>query len=190
MESAPTPQPSADAQHYPKHFPNMLQSYLPSHHDAFRRVLWTGLHSQLTTITVPEGGNMVEDIQSADQTITITTGSALAQHYPKHFPNMLKSYQPSHHEAFRQVLWTGLHSQLTTITVPEGGNMVEDIQSADQTITITTGSALAQVGSRNSPRQQALRAGDMLTVPAGAPCELVNTGPMPLGSLHSCRPTR
>ncbi|EGY16973.1 hypothetical protein HYQ45_001284 [Verticillium longisporum] len=112
-----------------------------------------------------------------------TQPSADAQHYPKHFPNMLKSYLPSHHEAFRRVLWTGLHSQLTTITVPEGGNMVEDIQSADQTITITTGSALAQVGSRNSPRQQALRAGDMLTVPAGAPCELVNTGPMPLGVL-------
>ncbi|KAM0268866.1 hypothetical protein ACHAQH_009906 [Verticillium albo-atrum] len=95
---------------------------------------------------------------------------------------MLNSYISSR-DASRRVLWTGPHSQLTTVSVPEGGNMSEDIQSADQTLTITTGSALAQVGSRDSPRQQPLSAGDMLAVPAGAPCELVNTGPMPLGVL-------
>ncbi|KAM0326658.1 hypothetical protein ACHAQA_006527 [Verticillium albo-atrum] len=88
------------------------------------------------------------------------------------------TYQPSR-DASRRILWTGPHSQLMTITVPEGGDMSEDAQSADQTLTITTGTALAQMG----PRQQPLRAGDMLAVPAGAACELVNTGPMPLGLL-------
>lgn len=54
--------PSSDP---PKHemvfFPNMTTS-LPSESAEFRRVLWTGLYSQLVLMTVPVGGDIGDEV--------------------------------------------------------------------------------------------------------------------------------
>lgn len=56
--------PSTDP---PKHemafFPNMTTS-LPSESAEFRRVLWTGLYSQLVLMTVPVGGDIGDEVCS------------------------------------------------------------------------------------------------------------------------------
>jgi hypothetical protein len=49
----------------PKHemayFPDMTTS-LPSQSGEFRRVLWTGLYSQLVLMTVPVGGDIGDEV--------------------------------------------------------------------------------------------------------------------------------
>jgi hypothetical protein len=56
------PKPSSDP---PKHemvyFPDMTAS-LPSQSADFRRVLWTGLYSQLVLMTVPVGGDIGDEV--------------------------------------------------------------------------------------------------------------------------------
>jgi hypothetical protein len=51
----------------PKHemayFPEMATS-LPSQSGDFRRVLWTGLYSQLVLMTVPVGGDIGDEVQN------------------------------------------------------------------------------------------------------------------------------
>lgn len=58
----PFPTPSMDP---PKHemafFPNMTTS-LPSESAEFRRVLWTGLYSQLVLMTVPVDGEIGDEV--------------------------------------------------------------------------------------------------------------------------------
>lgn len=50
----------------PKHemvyFPDMTTS-LPSQSAEFRRVLWTGLYSQLVLMTVPVGGDIGDEVR-------------------------------------------------------------------------------------------------------------------------------
>jgi mannose-6-phosphate isomerase-like protein (cupin superfamily) len=57
------PTPSMDP---PKHemafFPNMTTS-LPSESAEFRRVLWTGLYSQLVLMTVPVDGEIGDEVR-------------------------------------------------------------------------------------------------------------------------------
>src|SRR5947209_15755032 len=59
----PFPTPSMDP---PKHemafFPNMTTS-LPSESAEFRRVLWTGLYSQLVLMTVPVDGEIGDEVR-------------------------------------------------------------------------------------------------------------------------------
>ena len=49
----------------PKHemvyFPNMVNA-LPSESAEFRRVLWTGLYSQVVLMTIPVGGDIGEEV--------------------------------------------------------------------------------------------------------------------------------
>lgn len=56
------PQPSSER---PKnemvYFPGMT-SALPSESGEFRRVLWTGLYSQVVLMTVPVGGDIGEEV--------------------------------------------------------------------------------------------------------------------------------
>ena len=62
---APFPTPSMDR---PKHemafFPQMTTS-LPSESAEFRRVLWTGLYSQLVLMTVPVGGDIGDEVRQS-----------------------------------------------------------------------------------------------------------------------------
>ena len=56
---------SGTMEHPPKHemayFPNMLGA-LPASSAEFRRVLWTGEHSQLVLMTIPVGGDIGDEV--------------------------------------------------------------------------------------------------------------------------------
>ncbi|KAK3941278.1 RmlC-like cupin domain-containing protein [Diplogelasinospora grovesii] len=77
MASFSTPS-SEPPKHEMQYFPNMTTS-LPSKSAEFRRVLWTGLYSQLVLMTVPVGGDIGEEIHTVDQILTFTSGTGLAQ---------------------------------------------------------------------------------------------------------------
>jgi len=54
--------PSSDPPlHEMQYFPGMATS-LPSESAEFRRVLWTGLYSQVVLMTVPVGGDIGEEV--------------------------------------------------------------------------------------------------------------------------------
>ena len=55
--------PSSDPpQHEMAYFPDMLTA-LPSQSGDFRRVLWTGLYSQLVLMTVPVNGEIGDEVR-------------------------------------------------------------------------------------------------------------------------------
>jgi len=72
---------SAPSEDPPKHemayFPNMTTS-LPSQSGEFRRVLWTGLYSQLVLMTVPVDGEIGDEKHTVDQILTFTSGQGKA----------------------------------------------------------------------------------------------------------------
>ena len=45
----------------------------------FRRVLWTGEHTQLVIMTIPPGGEIGEEIHDVDQILTFVSGVAKAK---------------------------------------------------------------------------------------------------------------
>ncbi|KAH9892692.1 RmlC-like cupin [Cubamyces lactineus] len=51
---------------------------LASGSDKFRRVLWTGTHSQFVIMTVPVGGEIGEEIHTVDQHLVFLSGKAQA----------------------------------------------------------------------------------------------------------------
>ncbi|KAK4190693.1 RmlC-like cupin domain-containing protein [Podospora australis] len=69
---------SQKPEHKMKYFPDMTTA-LPSTSSEFRRVLWTGLYSQVVLMTVPVGGDIGEEIHTVDQILTFTSGTGLAQ---------------------------------------------------------------------------------------------------------------
>jgi len=40
----------------------------------FRRVLWTGKHTQLVIMTIPPGGEIGEEVHEVDQILTFVSG--------------------------------------------------------------------------------------------------------------------
>jgi mannose-6-phosphate isomerase-like protein (cupin superfamily) len=66
--------------HPPKHemvyFPNMTS--LASSSGEFRKVLHTGLYSQLVLMTIPVGGDIGDEVHTVDQILTFTSGQAKA----------------------------------------------------------------------------------------------------------------
>jgi len=54
--------PSGPPKHEMAYFPNMT-SALPSKSGEFRRVLWTGLYSQVVLMTVPVGGDIGDEVR-------------------------------------------------------------------------------------------------------------------------------
>ncbi|KAH0441254.1 hypothetical protein CcaCcLH18_02164 [Colletotrichum camelliae] len=93
----------------------------------------------------------------------------------QYFPDMTTAL-PSESGEFRRVLWTGLYSQLVLMTVPVDGDIGEEVHTVDQILTFTSGKGLAQVGGK----EQEVKAGDMVIVPAGTKHQFLNTGPTPL----------
>ncbi|KAJ0166704.1 Uncharacterized protein CTA2_6215 [Colletotrichum tanaceti] len=93
----------------------------------------------------------------------------------QYFPGMTTAL-PSESAEFRRVLWTGLYSQLVLMTIPVGGDIGEEVHTVDQVLTFTSGKGLAQVGSK----EQEVKAGDMVIVPAGTKHQFLNKGPTPL----------
>ena len=45
----------------------------------FRRVLWTGEHTQLVIMTIPPDGEIGEEIHDVDQILTFVSGTGQAQ---------------------------------------------------------------------------------------------------------------
>jgi len=59
---APFSTPSSDPpKHEMQYFPGMA-SALPSESGEFRRVLWTGLYSQVVLMNIPVGGDIGEEV--------------------------------------------------------------------------------------------------------------------------------
>jgi mannose-6-phosphate isomerase-like protein (cupin superfamily) len=77
---------------------------------------------------------------------------------------------------FRQVLWTGKHTQLVVMTIPPGGEIGEEVHEVDQILTFVSGVAKAVVSGETRNVSQ----GDLVVVPAGRTHNFVNTGPNPL----------
>lgn len=69
--------------HQMAYFPSMTTS-LPSSSGEFRRVLWTGLFSQVVLMTVPVGGDIGDEVHLVDQALTFTSGMACATIGGKH----------------------------------------------------------------------------------------------------------
>ncbi|KAF8511433.1 RmlC-like cupin domain-containing protein [Gautieria morchelliformis] len=60
--------------HKMAYFPNQMPVFVAD----FRRVLWTGEHSQLVIMTVPRSGEIGEEIHEVDQHLVFVSGSARA----------------------------------------------------------------------------------------------------------------
>ena len=45
----------------------------------FRRVLWTGEHTQLVIMTIPPGGEIGEEVHEVDQILTFVSGTGKAK---------------------------------------------------------------------------------------------------------------
>ena len=78
---------------------------------------------------------------------------------------------------FRRVLWTGEHTQLVIMTIPPDGEIGEEVhEENDQILSFVSGVGKAVV----SGRTKAVKAGDVVVVPAGKKHNFLNTGPNPL----------
>ena len=78
---------------------------------------------------------------------------------------------------YRQVLWTGEHTQLVIMTIPPGGEIGEEVhEDTDQILTFVSGTGKAMV----SGTEKNVASGDLVVVPAGHKHNFVNTGPNPL----------
>lgn len=75
--------PLSPPPHQMVYFPSMTTS-LPSSSGEFRRVLWTGLFSQVVLMTVPVGGSIGDSVHLVDQALTFTSGMACATIAGKH----------------------------------------------------------------------------------------------------------
>jgi len=91
------------------------------------------------------------------------------------FPQMTTSL-PSISGEFRRVLWTGLYSQVVLMTVPVGGDIGDEVHTVDQALTFTSGTGKATINGKD----QDVKAGDLVVVPAGTQHQFINTGPTPL----------
>ena len=96
-------------------------------------------------------------------------------HDMAYFPEMT-SRLPSTSAEFRRVLWTGLYSQVVLMTVPVGGDIGDEVHTVDQALTFTSGTGKATINGKD----QDVKAGDLMVVPAGTQHQFVNTGPTPL----------
>jgi quercetin dioxygenase-like cupin family protein len=100
---------------------------------------------------------------------------------PKHemayFPAMTTSL-PSSSGEFRKVLFTSFYSQVVLMTIPVGGDIGDEVHTVDQALTFTSGQGRAIIAGK----EQDVKAGDLMVVPAGTQHQFLNTGPTPLVS--------
>lgn len=101
--------------------------------------------------------------------------SGLPKHEMAYFPEMTSAL-PSKSGEFRRVLWTGLYSQVVLMTVPVDGEIGDEVHTVDQALTFTSGIGKATIAGKD----QDVKAGDLMVVPAGTQHQFVNTGPTPL----------
>ena len=76
-------------------------------------------------------------------------------------------------EEFRQVLWTGDHTQLVLMAIPEGGEIGGEVHEGhDQLLYFVSGEGEATIGETKVP----VKAGDVSIVPSGTFHNFRNTG--------------
>ena len=119
-------------------------------------------------------------IPNTSQTsLHMSRGLKTSQGPPKHemayFPEMTTRL-PSTSGEFRRVLWTGLYSQVVLMTVPVGGDIGDEVHTVDQALTFTSGTGKAIIAGK----EQDVKGGDLVVVPAGTQHQFLNTGPTPL----------
>ena len=61
--------------HVPVHFPKMT-SLTAKDITKFRKVLWTGLFSQVVLMNIPKDGDIGEEVHLVDQALTFTQGGS------------------------------------------------------------------------------------------------------------------
>ncbi len=79
-------------------------------------------------------------------------------------------------EYFRQVLFTGLHSQLVVMALRPGEEIGEEVHEVDQFIYAVMGEGEAIIAGRVMPIEK----GDALCIPAGRLHNITNSGEAPL----------
>ena len=62
------------------------------------------------------------------------------------------------------------------MTIPVGGDIGDEVHTVDQALTFTSGIGKATINGKD----QEVKAGDLMVVPAGTQHQFVNTGPNPL----------
>lgn len=62
------------------------------------------------------------------------------------------------------------------MTIPVGGDIGDEVHTVDQALTFTSGVGMATINGKD----QEVKAGDLMVVPAGTQHQFVNTGPTPL----------
>jgi len=78
---------------------------------------------------------------------------------------------------FRQVLWTGEHTQLVIMTIPPDGEIGSEVhEDNDQILSFVSGVGTAKVAGAT----RKVAAGDVVVVPAGTKHNFLNDGPNPL----------
>lgn len=76
-------------------------------------------------------------------------------------------------DEFRKVLWTGDHTQLVLMAIPEGGEIGGEVHEGhDQLLYFVAGSGLAKIGETESEVSE----GDVSIVPSGVFHNFSNTG--------------
>ncbi|KAM5533171.1 hypothetical protein V8D89_013127 [Ganoderma adspersum] len=83
----------------------------------------------------------------------------------------------SESDKFRRVLWTGRNSQLVIMTIPVGGEIGEERHTVDQHLNFLSGTATAVIDGK---REELVKPGDVVIVPAGSLHNFKNSGATPL----------
>ncbi|PLB35389.1 cupin domain-containing protein [Aspergillus candidus] len=77
---------------------------------------------------------------------------------------------------FRRVLHTGLYSQFVAMEVPVNGEIGDEMHTVDQVLFFTHGNGRAIVAGK----EQDVKQGDVVIVPAGTQHQFLNIGEVPL----------
>jgi quercetin dioxygenase-like cupin family protein len=60
------------------HYFPKITTTLPASSPEFRKVLFTGLYSQVVIMTIPVGGDIGDEVHTVDQALTFTNGKGMA----------------------------------------------------------------------------------------------------------------
>jgi mannose-6-phosphate isomerase-like protein (cupin superfamily) len=100
--------------------------------------------------------------------------NAPPKHEMVHFPGLMSEKRSF--GDFRTVLHTGLYSQIVAMEVPVNGEIGDEVHTVDQVLMFTSGRGLATVAGK----EQEVKAGDVVVVPAGTQHQFVTKGDQPL----------
>ncbi|KAK3717574.1 hypothetical protein LTR37_005640 [Vermiconidia calcicola] len=104
------------------------------------------------------------------------------KHQMKYFPGLTSEVRAF--GQFRKVLHTGLFSQLVSMEIPVGGDIGNEVHMVDQVLLFTSGEGKAVVAGK----EQAVKASDVVVVPAGTEHQFYNTSkdqPLELVTVYS-----